>query len=95
MSDVLFENYEHFITEHADDVSSPAGMARLLNDDSMSRAYFDSLTEGIGDPKARANVTAVLNRQREMILTESANVPAAAFAQGWVVMSFPILVDLK
>lgn len=30
MSDILFENYEQFIVEHADDISSPAGVARLL-----------------------------------------------------------------
>ena len=82
MSDVLFENYEQFITEHADDVASPAGVARMLNDEGMSRAYFDSLTEGISDPKSRASVISVLNREREMILSESANVPNSSFASG-------------
>lgn len=60
----------------------------------MSRAYFESLTEGIQDPKSRASVLAVLNRQREMVLTEAANVPNSSFASGWTVLSFPILVDI-
>jgi len=94
MSDVLFENYEQFITEHADDVSSPAGVARMLNDEGMSRAYFESLTDGISDDKSRAGVMAILNRQREMILQEAANVPNSSFASGWTVLSFPILVDI-
>lgn len=82
MSDILFENYEQFIVEHADDIASPAGVARMLNDEGMSRAYFETLTDGIADPKSRAGVMAVLNRQREMVLTEAANVPNSAFASG-------------
>ena len=76
MSETLFENYELFIREHADDIGTPNGMVRMLNDEGMFRAYADSLTEGI-EPTNRANVIAVLNRQRDMILQESANVPAS------------------
>ena len=30
MSDTLFENYEMFIREHADEIGTPNGMMRML-----------------------------------------------------------------
>ena len=93
MKTTLFENYEMFIREHADDISSPAGAARMIQDTGMFQAYMDSLTEGL-DEEARASVMAVANRQREMLLTESANVPSSSFGSGWTVLSFPILTDI-
>ena len=93
MENTLFENYELFIREHADDISTPAGAARLIQDTGMFQAYMDSLTEGLDDA-ARASVMAVANRQREMLLTESANVPSSSFGSGWTVLSFPILTQI-
>jgi len=88
----LFENYEHFITEHSDDLSNPAGALKMITDNGMFRAYMDALTEGL-DPKVRGSVLSVANRQREMLLTEAANVPGSTLSFGWTVLSFPILVD--
>lgn len=84
--ELLFENYENFITENKDELNSPKDAYRLLNDDGMFRSYKESLTEGI-DEDIRPNIMAVLDRQREMLLTEAANVGASSFAAGWVVMS--------
>lgn len=89
----LFENYEHFITEHSDDLSTPAGALKMITDNGMFRAYMDSLTEGL-DPRVRGSVLGVANRQREMLLTEAANVPGSTLSFGWTVLSFPILVDI-
>lgn len=89
----LFENYEHFITEHSDDLSNPAGALKMITDNGMFRSYMDSLTEGL-DPKVRNSVLGVANRQREMLLTEAANVPGSTLGFGWTVLSFPILVDI-
>ena len=89
----LFENYEHFITEHSDDLSNPAGALKMITDNGMFRAYMDALTEGL-DPKVRGSVLGVANRQREMLLTEAANVPGSTLSFGWTVLSFPILVDI-
>ncbi len=91
--DTLFENYELFIREHADDISTPKGAARMIQDEGMFRSYMDSLTEGLDD-HVRESVMGVANRNRECLLTESANVPASAFGSGWTVLSFPILVDI-
>ena len=89
----LFENYEHFITEHSDDLSNPAGALKMITDNGMFRSYMDALTEGL-EPRVRNTVLGVANRQREMLLTESANVPGSTLSFGWTVLSFPILVDI-
>ena len=89
----LFENYELFVKENADELQDPAGAMKVVVDEGMFRAYADALTTGL-DEGVRENVLNVLNRQREMVLSEAANVPASTFAAGWTVLSFPILVDI-
>lgn len=94
MSEVaLFENYEYFINEHRDELATPTGALKMITDNGMFRAYMDSLTEGL-DAGTRGVVMSVANRQREMILTEAANVPGSTLSFGWTVLSFPILVDI-
>ncbi|MDY0389044.1 MAG: hypothetical protein RBT65_18375 [Methanolobus sp.] len=88
----LFENYEHFINEHSDDLSNPSSALKIVTDNGMFRAYMDSLTEGL-EPRVKNSVLGVANRQREMLLTEAANVPGSTLSFGWTVLSFPILVD--
>ena len=89
----LFENYELFVKENADELQDPQGAMKLIIDEGMFRSYTDALCTGMDD-NIRENVLNVLNRQREMVLQESANVPASTFAAGWTVLSFPILVDI-
>ena len=89
----LFENYEHFINEHSDDLSNPTSALKMITDNGMFRSYMDALTEGL-EPGTRKSVLGVANRQREMLLTESANVPGSSLSFGWTVLSFPILVDI-
>jgi hypothetical protein len=93
MQEALFENYELFITEHSDELSTPAGAVKMITDNGMFRSYMEALTEGL-EPAPRTAVLAVANRQREMILNESANVGASSQAFGWTVLSFPILADI-
>jgi len=90
--ETIYENYHVFITEHNDDLGTPQGALRMLNDDAMFMAYMDTLTDGI-DPGVAAVCKKVGERNREMLL-ESANVGASSFASGWTVLSFPILVDI-
>lgn len=74
----LFENYELFLKEHSDDISTPKQAIRMISDNGMFRAYMDALTEGL-DSSRRDVVLQVANRQREMVLEESANVPSSGF----------------
>ena len=91
--EALFENYELFIKENADELQDPTGAMKIVMDEGMFKSYADSLTTGL-DESIRPTVLNVLDRQREMILSEAANVPASTFASGWTVLSFPILVDI-
>ena len=93
MSTTIFENYELFLNDNKQDFSSPTDIVKLFNSDSMFHAYLESLVDGI-DAGSKPGVMNMLNRQREMILTEGSNVSAGSFAKGWVVSSFPILVDI-
>ena len=77
----LYENYELFLKEHANDITSPSDALKLIADTSMFRAYIDALTEGL-EPAVRSSVIGVCNRQRETLLTEATNVPASAFGFG-------------
>lgn len=82
----LFENYELFIREHADDINSPTGALKMITDNGMFRAYMDSLTEGLSVERRNA-VMSIADRQRKYLLTEAANVPASSFGFGWTVLS--------
>lgn len=75
------------------DLGTPQGAIHLLREDSSFNDFTDNLTEGLDDV-SRSAVTGILNRQRENLLTESANVGPSIFTHGWTVMSFPILVDI-
>jgi hypothetical protein len=82
MHDVaIFENYENFLQEHRNDISTASGALKMITDTGMFRAYMESLTDGFDDA-TRATIMTVANRQREFLLTESSNVPASAFAFG-------------
>ena len=91
--DNLFENYELFLREHSNDITSPSDAIKLIADKSMFESYVAALTDSL-EPKVRASVVGICNRQRSMLLTEAANVPAAQFGFGWTVLSLPILVDI-
>lgn len=93
-SNVLFENYENFLTDEQESFSSPSNVNRSLRDNGLFRAFTESLTDGIADSSVRKSVQNVLERQRMSLIEESANVPASGFSHGWSVMSFPILVDI-
>lgn len=82
----IFENYEQFINENRNELNSAKDIVKLMQDDGMFREYSDALCENLS-PEVRSTVKGVLDREREMLLAESANVPASSFAQGWTVMS--------
>lgn len=90
----LFENYESFLNENADDLSSPHGAIKMLRDNGAYRDFTDCMLEGISDFSQRQAVSRILDRQRESVLEEAANVSAGGFTHGWAVLSFPILVDI-
>lgn len=91
--DYIFENYEAFINDKSNEIGSPAGAMRMLNDEGMFEGFVDTLIDRYPS-NVQPMLKALCERQREMIITEMANVPGSAFAPGWTVLSFPILVDI-
>lgn len=74
----IFENYSEFVNDHREDFNSPRGVARMLQDQSYFKSFSESLTEGM-EEGSRTTVQSVLDRQREAVLEEAANVSASAF----------------
>ena len=90
---LLFEHFNDYVNDSDNDMNTPEGAVRLLREDSNFSDFVDNITEGIDD-NSRGAVGDILQRQRETLLTESANVGASVFTHGWTVLSFPILVDI-
>lgn len=91
--DAIFENYENFLNENKSNIDTPQAMMRTLSDDVMFEAYKECLLDGF-DGNVKAVLNNIMDRQREMVLSEGANVGASSVASGWTVLSFPILVDI-
>ena len=80
MSDknLLFENYEEFIQNEEDNLSTPDGASRLIREDASFNDFVDTLIEGL-DPEVSGSVRNVLDQQRMQLLSEGANVGASVF----------------
>lgn len=91
--DRIFENYELFLKEHKDDLSTPAGAIEMLSSDGAFRAYIDALSESL-DTHVKRSVMAICEREREMLLEESINIGPSASIIGYAVSYFPILTDI-
>lgn len=83
-SDVIFENYEGYLKDHQDDLSTPAGAIEMLSSDGAFNSYMTSLTEGL-DPHQKAAVMAVCEREREFILQESIQMGPSTSVIGYAV----------
>lgn len=78
-SGLIFENFSNYIQDEDNSMETPQGVMRLLREDSSFRDFTDNLIEGIEDPSTRKTISSVLERQRETMLTEAANVSASVF----------------
>jgi len=93
MSDMIFENYNGYLSEHKDDLSTPAGAIEMLSSDGAFSAYMAALTEGM-EPYQKSAVLAVCEREREYLLQESTQLGPSASIIGYAVTYFPILSDI-
>ena len=83
-TDMIFENYAGYKSTHRSELSTPNGAIEMLTTDGMFRSYVAALTEGL-EPHQRAAVMAVCDRQREMLLEESAQMGPSASVIGYAV----------
>lgn len=93
VSDMIFENYSNYLSEHRNEMNTPAGAIDMLSTDGQFNAYISSLTEGM-EPYQRAAVSVVCQREREMLLEESATLGPSSSVIGYAVTYFPILADI-
>lgn len=80
-TDLIFENYGNYMAGHRSELGTPAGAIEMLSTDGQFNAYISSLTEGL-EPYQRAAVSAVCQREREMLLEESATLGPSASVIG-------------
>lgn len=92
-TDLIFENYDGYLKENQDELSTPSGAIEMLSSDGNFNAYIDSLTEGL-EPYQKVVAKAVCQRQREFLLEESAQLGPNASVIGYAVTYFPILTDI-
>lgn len=83
-TDLIFENYSTYLTDHRDDVQSPSVAIEMLATDGKFNAYINTLTEGLNEHQ-KANVMAVCQREREMLLEESATLGPSSSVIGYAV----------
>lgn len=83
-TDLIFENYDNYLTEHRDELNTPSGAIEMLSSDGSFRSYMTSLTEGM-QPYQKAAVMAVCERQREFLLEESTQLGPSASVIGYAV----------
>jgi len=82
--DLIFENYESYLKEHSDDLSTPAGAIEMLSSDGAFHAYMTQLTEGL-DSHQKSAVMAVCEREREFLLQESVQLGPSTSVIGYAV----------
>lgn len=92
-SDMIFENYDSFLKEHNNEMSTPSGAVEMLSSDGAFRAYMEALTDQL-PPQTKAVVMGVAQREREMLLEESVNFGPSGTTIGYNVTYFPILADI-
>jgi len=83
-SDMIFENYDGYLKEHRDDLSTPAGAVEMLSSDGAFQSYITQLTEGLA-PYQKSAVMAVCEREREFLLQESVQLGPSASVIGYAV----------
>jgi len=84
LTDMIFENYDGYLRENQDELSTPTGAIEMLSSDGNFNAYIDSLTEGL-EPYQKAVAKAVCDRQREFLLEESAQLGPNSSVIGYAV----------
>lgn len=77
-TNLLFENYEEYVTNEENDLQNPQSAVRLLREDAQFNDFTDTLVEGL-DADASYAVKNVLDQQRTQLLTEGANVGPSVF----------------
>lgn len=92
-SDLIFENYGYYIRENYGEFNSPSSALAMLTSDGQFKSYIQALTDGLPAHIAE-NIYAICEREREVLLEETAQLGPSTTAIGYTVTYFPVLVDI-
>ena len=90
---LILENYSDFIQGNQELFQEATSAASIITDPLVFESYCDKLLEGFEESTART-IRAQFNRNREVLLEESATLMASPEAITYAVASFPMLVDI-
>ena len=90
---LILENYSDFLSSNAELFQEATSAMSVITDPLTFESYCDKLLEGFEESEART-IRAQFNRQREVLLEESATLMASPEAITYAVASFPMLVDV-
>ena len=90
---LILENYSDFLSTNQDLFQEATSAMSFITDPLTFESYCDKLLEGFEESDARV-IRGQFNRQREVLLEESATLMASPEAITYAVASFPMLVDV-
>ena len=90
---LILENYSDFIAGNQELFQEATSAASIITDPLVFESYCDKLLEGFEESTART-IRGQFNRNREVLLEESATLMASPEAITYAVASFPMLVDI-
>lgn len=90
---VILENFNTYITENSELFEEATSAMSIVTDQVTYDSYANKLLEGLEESEAR-RVKGMFDRQREVLLEESASLLGSPDAITYAVTSFPMLVDI-
>ena len=90
---LILENFDTYITENSELFEEAASAMSIVTDQVTYDSYANKLLEGLEESEAR-RVKGMFDRQREVLLEESASLLGSPDAITYAVTSFPMLVDI-
>jgi len=90
---LILENFNNFITENSELLEESTSAMTIVTDQLTYESYTNKLLEGIEESQQNF-LRGMFNRQREVLLEESASLLGSPDAITYAVASFPMLVDV-
>jgi hypothetical protein len=90
---LILENFNCYITENSELFEEATSAMSIVTDQVTYDSYANKLLEGLEESESR-RIKGMFDRQREVLLEESASLLGSPDAITYAVTSFPMLVDI-
>lgn len=90
---LILENFNAYITENSELFEEATSAMSIVTDQVTYDSYSNKLLEGFEESEAR-KIKGLFDRQREVLLEESASLLGSPDAITYAVTSFPMLIDI-